>query len=40
MALDTDFDEILKMNVEKLSSRYPEGTFDVFQSENRQEGDV
>ena len=40
MALDTDFNEILDMNVEKLSSRYSEGTFDVYQSENRVEGDV
>jgi NTP pyrophosphatase (non-canonical NTP hydrolase) len=40
MALDTDFDEILSMNVEKLSARYPEGTFDVQYSENRKEGDV
>ena len=40
MALDTDFDEILKMNVEKLSTRYPEGAFDVYQSENRKEGDL
>ena len=40
MALDTDFDEILKMNVEKLASRYPDGGFDAYLSENRQEGDV
>ena len=40
MALDTDFNEILEMNVEKLSARYPEGSFDVYQSENRQEGDL
>ena len=40
MALDTDFDEILKMNVEKLASRYPDGGFDVYLSENRQEGDL
>ena len=40
MALDTDFDEILEMNVEKLSARYPEGTFDVHESENRKDGDV
>ena len=40
MALDTSFDEILKMNYEKLSARYPEGTFDVYRSENREEGDV
>ena len=40
MALDTDFDEILDMNIEKLSARYPEGTFDAYYSENRKEGDV
>lgn len=40
MALDTNFDEILEMNYEKLSARYPEGTFDVYRSENRKEGDV
>jgi NTP pyrophosphatase (non-canonical NTP hydrolase) len=40
MALDTTFDEVLQMNYEKLSARYPEGTFDVFRSENRVEGDL
>ena len=40
MALDTSFDEILQMNYEKLSARYPEGTFDVHRSENRKEGDL
>ena len=40
MALDTNFDEVLKMNYEKLSARYPEGSFDVYRSENRVEGDV
>jgi len=40
MALDITFDEILEMNVEKLSARYPEGTFDVHYSENRKQGDV
>ena len=40
MALDTSFDEILQMNFEKLSARYPEGTFDVYRSENRKEGDL
>lgn len=40
MALDTDFNEILQMNFEKLSARYPEGTFDVHYSENRKDGDV
>jgi len=40
MALDTDFNEVLQMNYEKLSARYPEGTFDVYRSENRKEGDL
>jgi len=40
MALDTNFDEIMKMNYEKLSARYPEGAFDVYCSENRVEGDL
>ena len=40
MALDTSFEEILQLNVDKLSARYPEGTFDVHYSENRKEGDV
>ena len=40
MALDTDFNEIIEMNVEKLKARYPGGEFDVHHSENRKEGDV
>ena len=40
MALDTDFDELMAMNVEKLSARYPAGTFDVHYSENRKAGDL
>jgi len=40
MALDTSFEEILEMNYEKLSARYPEGSFDVYRSENRVEGDL
>ena len=40
MALDTNFDEIMQMNYEKLSARYPEGAFDVYRSENRVEGDL
>ena len=35
MALDTTFDEVIEMNVEKLESRYPGGSF-----ENRKEGDL
>ena len=40
MALDTTFDEIMEMNVDKLKARYPGGEFDVHYSENRKEGDV
>ena len=40
MALDTTFDEIIEMNVEKLEKRYPGGSFDVHKSENRKDGDL
>jgi NTP pyrophosphatase (non-canonical NTP hydrolase) len=40
MALDISFEQVLEMNYEKLSARYPEGTFDVYRSENRKDGDV
>lgn len=40
MALDTNFEEILEMNYEKLSARYPEGTFSIHKSENRDVHDV
>ena len=40
MALDTSFDEIIEMNVDKLKARYPGGEFDVSKSENRAEGDL
>ena len=40
MALDTNFEEILEINYQKLSARYPEGTFSVHKSENRNDGDV
>ena len=40
MALDTTFDEIIEMIVDKLKARYPGGEFDVHKSENRKEGDL
>ena len=40
IALDITFEEVLEMNYEKLSARYPEGAFDVYRSENRKEGDL
>ena len=40
IALDITFEEVLEMNYEKLSARYPEGTFSAYKSENRKDGDV
>lgn len=40
MALGTDFDELMEINYQKLSARYPEGTFNVYKSENRKDGDI
>ena len=40
MGLGVSIDDIIAMNVEKLSARYPDGAFDVYYSENRKEGDV
>ena len=40
MALDISIDEVMGMNFDKLSARYPEGTFSIERSENRVEGDL
>jgi NTP pyrophosphatase (non-canonical NTP hydrolase) len=40
IAMDTTFEDIMQINYEKLSARYPEGTFSVYRSENRKEGDI
>ena len=40
MALGVSFDEVVARNVKKLEARYPGGSFDVYYSENRQEGDL
>ena len=40
MGLNISIDEVIAMNVEKLASRYPDGAFDVYYSENRKEGDL
>lgn len=40
MALEVSFEEVMERNYKKLSARYPEGTFDVYRSENRAEGDL
>jgi NTP pyrophosphatase (non-canonical NTP hydrolase) len=39
MALDISFDEVIATNVKKLEKRYPEGSFDIYFSENRKAGD-
>ena len=40
IALETDIDDIIEMNIDKLKKRYPGGEFDPYYSENRQEGDL
>lgn len=40
IAMDVSFEDIMQINYEKLSARYPEGSFSVYRSENRVEGDV
>jgi NTP pyrophosphatase (non-canonical NTP hydrolase) len=39
MALGISFDEVIATNVKKLEKRYPEGSFDIYFSENRKAGD-
>lgn len=40
IAMDVSFEDIMTINYEKLSARYPEGTFSVYRSENRVDGDI
>jgi len=39
-ALNLDPNQVIAENVKKLESRYPGGKFDVYHSENRQQGDL
>ena len=39
-ALNLDPNEVVAENVRKLEARYPGGSFDVYYSENRKEGDL
>ena len=39
-ALSLDPNDVVAENVKKLESRYPGGQFDVYYSENRQQGDL
>ena len=40
MGLDVSLEEVIQMNFEKLSARYPEGAFTIERSENREKGDL
>jgi NTP pyrophosphatase (non-canonical NTP hydrolase) len=40
LGLDISIEEVIQMNFEKLSARYPEGAFSIERSENRKENDV
>ena len=39
-ALNLNPNDVIAENVNKLKARYPSGEFDVYQSENRQQGDI
>lgn len=39
-ALNLDPNDVIAENVSKLESRYPDGKFDIYHSENRQSGDL
>mgnify|MGYP001484721674 FL=1 len=39
-ALGISFDEVIATNVKKLEKRYPGGSFKIYKSENREEGDL
>lgn len=38
-ALDVDLEDVMKMNIEKLKARYPDG-FSAERSEHRKQGDI
>lgn len=40
LGLDISLEEVIQMNFEKLSARYPEGAFSIERSENRKDGDL
>jgi NTP pyrophosphatase (non-canonical NTP hydrolase) len=40
IGLDVNLNEVVLTNVMKLTARYPEGSFDIYHSENRVEGDI
>jgi NTP pyrophosphatase (non-canonical NTP hydrolase) len=40
LGLNISLEEVIQMNFEKLSARYPEGAFTIERSENRVKGDL
>ena len=40
MALDISFDQVIEGNIKKLEKRYPGGSFDIHDSENRAADDL
>jgi NTP pyrophosphatase (non-canonical NTP hydrolase) len=40
VAMGVNFEDLMQLNYEKLSARYPEGHFTIHRSENRKEGDI
>lgn len=40
LGLNISIEEVIQMNFEKLTTRYPEGTFSIERSENRKTNDV
>jgi len=40
LGLDISLEEVIQMNFEKLTARYPEGAFSIDRSENRVAGDL
>jgi len=40
LSLNVSLEEVIQMNFEKLSARYPEGSFSIERSENRKKGDL
>jgi len=39
-AIGVDMEDVIEYNVKKLKKRYPGGEFDVYQSNNKAEGDI
>ena len=39
IALNVEFDDVVRGNVKKLEKRYPTGSFDIYKSENRASDD-